>query len=112
MWQIMKDIELIDLISKGNTEDLLLQKNLTRRLNILADNEFIEIYNGTIRLTPKGQKLQRERSIVLLENTKLQKEMEEFSKSTCERNSVYVYLSLVLLCTAAVFLFFIITQEI
>lgn len=108
----MKDIELIDLISKGNTEDLLLQKNLTRRLNILTAHGFVEIYNGKIRLTQKGLGVLRERTFQLLENNRMQREMEEFSKSTCERNSVYVYLSLVLLCTAAVFLFFLITQGI
>lgn len=110
MWLVMKDIELLDLINRGNTEDLLQQKNLTHRLNSLMANGLIEIYEGKICITPKGKKLQNERNIFLLENTKLQREMEEFSKSTCERHSLYVYLSFMLLCMAAVFLFIIISR--
>ncbi len=110
MWYTMKDLELLDLISRGNTEDLLQQKNLSRRLNTLTANGLIEIYEGKICITPKGRNLQKEKNIFLLENTRLQREMEEFSKRSCERNSFYVYLSLVLLCMTAVFLFILFTR--
>ncbi len=106
----MTNIELLDLIAKGKTEDLLLQKNFTKRLNSLAASGLIDICDGKILLTHKGMQLQTKRYPKQVETHRLQKDMDEFSSSALERNSIYVYLSLVLLCTAAIFLSIIILQ--
>lgn len=106
----MNNIELLDLIIKGETEDLLLQKNFTRRLNALVDVGLVDICEGKILVTPKGEQLQKKRELTRLESIRVQKDLEEFSSSTFRRNSLYIYLSLVLLCTAAVFLSIVIVQ--
>ncbi|HSP40693.1 MAG TPA: hypothetical protein VLN46_04610 [Gillisia sp.] len=106
----MDNTELLDLIAKGKTEDLLQQKNFTMRLNSLAAIGVIDICGGKILVTPKGEQLQKKRELKRLETLKVQKDLEKFSSSNCRRNSLYIYLSLVLLCTAAVFLSIIIVQ--
>ena len=108
----MNDIELLDLISKGNTEEILMQKNLTQRLNSLTSIGIIDVCEGNIKISQKGDVLLKERNNILLQNIKMQKEMEEFSYKSFKRNSLYVYLSLMLLCCAAILLFILITRGI
>lgn len=101
----MNHIELLSLIAKGETEDLLMQKNLTRRLNALAAFGLIDICEGKILITPKGRQIQNKSNLKQIETLRVQEEQKDFSPTTLKRNTVYVYLSLVLLCTAVVFLF-------
>lgn len=106
----MNDTELLDLIKKGETEAILQQKDLTARLNILAAQGLVEIHEGKLIITSKVDNSKKDCPTLLVNNTKLQKEMEEFSSSTLKRNSLYVYLSLLLLCAAAVTLSIIVFQ--
>lgn len=103
-------MELLDLIAKGETENLILQKNFTRRLNILVSTGMIDICEGKIIVTSKGEQLQKKRDLKKIETIKVQRDLEEFSTSAYKRNALYIYLSIVLLCAAAVILFIIIVQ--
>lgn len=100
----MNDFELLNLIAKGDTENILLQKDLTARLNTLTAKGLVDICGGKILITPKGDQYQKDRRFVLLEDNKIKKEMEEFSQTTLRRNSFYVYICLGLSCTAAILL--------
>lgn len=100
----MKNIELLDLIAKGKTEDLLLKENLTLRLNNLSAIGLIDICEGKILITQKGKMVQETRALKKLEIISSQKDIEDFS-STSKRNSRYMNLGLVLICSAAVLLF-------
>lgn len=106
----MDHLELLDLISKGETENLLIQKDLNRRLNILAAIGLIEICEGKLQVTSKGKLAQKKRDLRHLETVSVQKDLEEFSKSTFKRNSLYIYFCLVLLCTSAIYLISIIIK--
>lgn len=106
MQSVMSDIELLDLISKGDTEHLLMQKNLTTRLNIMVSNGLIDICEGKIIITEKGNVIKNDRKLFPAENTRMLKDMEEFSNKTLKRNSLYVYLSFSLLCTSALLFFY------
>lgn len=100
----MNDLELLDLIKKGETEDILLQKDLTARLNILTAKGLVEISAGKIIITPMGDQFQKEQKVDTGHQSRLQKEMDEFSRDSFKRNSIYVYLCFALSCTAAILL--------
>lgn len=106
----MDHIELLDLISKGETEDLLMQKDLSRRLNVLAAIGLVEICEGKLLVTSKGKLAQKKRELRHLETVRVQKDLEEFSRSTFKRNSLYIYFCLILLCTSAIYLLSIIIK--
>jgi len=78
----MNDIELLDRISIGDTEQLLMQKGLIQRMNNLASRGLIDICEGKIKITEKGVNKQKERNYFLLESTSMQKELEEFSRKS------------------------------
>ncbi len=106
----MTDLELLELISKGRTQGFLLQKDISAKLNLLSAKKLIDICDGKINLTAKGDQFQKDMKIALMEDIELQKRMEEFSQSTFKRNSMFVYLSLIILCIAAFFLSLLILQ--
>jgi hypothetical protein len=106
----MNDLELLDLIEKGETENILLQKDLTPRLNTLVAQGLVDICGGRLIITSIGKKFMTERTTLRLHNIKIQKDLEEFSSNSFRRNSIYLYLCVIILCTTAVFLSIIIMK--
>lgn len=97
----MNDIELLDLISKGDTENLLLQNNLTERLNFLASRGLIDICGGGIHITEKGSHLYHGKNILLFENPEIKKEPALTVKYK-KKDLGYFYLYLILSFSLAI----------
>ncbi len=101
----MKTLDkVLKLVEKGDATLILAEKNLTETFNELLKYELIDINDGKVKLTAKGEKAQTAGISAFVQKLQREAEMKEFSGKQGKIGHTFFMISLLLFLFSIIFL--------